>query len=120
MYPRTVMRISDPVWITNILKVCNDLTFLLEQTDYYLIEVYSQQSDVKFKNDWEQTRFISYVCAQVQSSKKIKPTDIMKFPWDSIASPTSTRKTVSVDRSKRDELIRKMKELIPGSVWQVS
>lgn len=36
----------------------------------------------KNKESWEQTRFISYITAQVNSTKKLKPTDILKFSWD--------------------------------------
>ena len=31
---------------------------------------------------WEQTRFLSYITAQVNSRKKLKVTDILKFGWD--------------------------------------
>ena len=33
-------------------------------------------------NSWEQCRFISYVLAQINSTKKLKPTDILSFTWD--------------------------------------
>ena len=33
-------------------------------------------------NSWEQCRFISYIIAQVNSTKKLKPTDILSFTWD--------------------------------------
>ena len=36
----------------------------------------------KNKTEWEQTRFLAYVAAQVNSTKKLKPTDILKFDWD--------------------------------------
>lgn len=37
-----------------------------------------------YKNmeDWEQTRLISYITAQVNSSKKLKLNEIVKFQWD--------------------------------------
>ena len=33
-------------------------------------------------NSWEQCRFISYIIAQVNSTKKLKLTDILSFTWD--------------------------------------
>lgn len=36
----------------------------------------------KNKTGWEQTRFLGYITAQIQSTKKIKPTDILSFDWD--------------------------------------
>ncbi len=37
----------------------------------------------RHKEDWEQARLISYLIAQVNSKKKLKVTDIVKFPWES-------------------------------------
>lgn len=34
------------------------------------------------KENWEQCRFNSYITAQCNSSKTLKPNDIIKFPWD--------------------------------------
>ena len=36
----------------------------------------------KSRDSWEQCRFISYVLAQINSTKKLKPTDILSFTWD--------------------------------------
>ena len=36
----------------------------------------------KSRNSWEQCRFISYVLAQINSTKKLKLTDILSFTWD--------------------------------------
>ena len=35
----------------------------------------------KDRNSWEQARMIAYVIAQCNSTKKLKPTDIMQFTW---------------------------------------
>lgn len=37
---------------------------------------------MKNRNSWEQARIIAYITAQCNSSKKLKPTDIMQFTWD--------------------------------------
>lgn len=34
------------------------------------------------KDSWEQSRMIGYITAQVQSKRKIKPQDLMEFPWE--------------------------------------
>lgn len=36
----------------------------------------------KSRDSWEQCRFISYVLAQINSTKKLKLTDILSFTWD--------------------------------------
>jgi len=34
------------------------------------------------RNLWESSRFTSYIIAQINSKKQLRPTDIMKFTWD--------------------------------------
>lgn len=41
------------------------------------------------RNEWERTRFLSYITAQCQSTKKMKPTDIIKFPWEKSETKTT-------------------------------
>lgn len=36
----------------------------------------------KDQENWEQTRLTAYVQAQTNSTKKLKPSDIVKFPWE--------------------------------------
>ena len=35
-----------------------------------------------YQDSWEQARLISYIVAQCNSTKKLKPSDIMNFYWD--------------------------------------
>lgn len=39
---------------------------------------------------WEQTRLQMYMVAQVNSTKKLKPTDILPFSWDKEKRETDT------------------------------
>lgn len=34
------------------------------------------------RDSWEQTRYLMWLTAQVNSSKKIQPQEIMKFEWE--------------------------------------
>ena len=34
------------------------------------------------QNEWERTRFLAYCNIQKSSTKKIKPTDLITFPWE--------------------------------------
>lgn len=34
------------------------------------------------KESWEQARLLAYITAQVNSTKKLKPSDIITFSWD--------------------------------------
>lgn len=65
------------------------------------------------KNDWERSRFESYVVAQINSKKKIKPTDLVKFSWDNEQSdkPSTEISTQDIERLKKksEEIINRNK-----------
>lgn len=63
-----------------------------------------------FKNEFEQTRMLSFIIAQSNSSKKIKPSDILKFDWDSIETETVERKQLT--KEDIEMYRRKAKEII--------
>lgn len=46
---------------------------------------------------WEQTRLLGYIIAQSNSTKTLKQTDILRFPWDEENKETS----VTDDEMKR-------------------
>ena len=55
----------------------------------------------KNKESWEQTRFISFIVAQVNSTKKLKPTDILSFNWDDIPESEKHSTAISNEDIKR-------------------
>lgn len=48
----------------------------------YEVNTILSQLHYRNKTSWEQTRFNSYINAQINNSKKIKLTDILTFSWD--------------------------------------
>ena len=60
---------------------------------------------LKNRESWEQTRYISYITAQVNSTKKLKPTDILQFSWD-----VNTKET-SISNEDIERLRNKSKQL---------
>lgn len=56
-----------------------------------------QYADV---TSWEQTRWLMYVIAQVNSRKQLKVTDILNFSWD------QTQKNITIT----DDDIKRLKE----------
>lgn len=48
----------------------------------YEIEALIPNLYKKNKESWEQARLIAYVMAQVNSTKSLKPSDIISFSWD--------------------------------------
>lgn len=58
------------------------------------------------KPDWERTRLAVYTNVQINSKKKLEPTDIMTFPWENEeltgkrgASPLQSPKEKSISDS---------------------
>lgn len=61
------------------------------------------------KNDWERSRYSIYTNIQMNSKKKLKPTDILKFSWDNEDNDTTTSITnADIERlNKKSEIISK-------------
>lgn len=49
----------------------------------YEVQPLIKAMHLKNRDSWEQSRLIAYIIAQVNSSKKLNPTQIIKFAWDS-------------------------------------
>ena len=64
--------------------------------DWEVYDFYNmlQYADV---TSWEQTRWLMYVIAQVNSRKQLKVTDILNFSWDQ----TQKNTTITDDEIKR-------------------
>jgi hypothetical protein len=84
---------------------------LLEEIDLYLIDLYSAQYHEQYRTGWEQTRFIAYVTAQVQSTKKLKPEDIMPFPWDKEGKEGKEGKKPDIDMKEIERIRAEMKKI---------
>ena len=63
--------------------------FKLVSLEYFMDELQSWEVNellecLKYANQasWEQTRWLMYVVAQVNSRKQLKLQDILHFPWD--------------------------------------
>lgn len=77
------------------------------------MEVYEINAAMKYnyyahKDSWEQTRLLAYITAQVNSTKKIKLSDILDFYWENDLQPIDT--SISNDDVKR--LREKAKQFI--------
>lgn len=61
------------------------------------------------KEEWEQTRLLAYITAQVNSTKKLNMGDIIKFSWDNeeLERDTSiTKDEIARLKAKADSLIK--------------
>lgn len=71
----------------------------------YEIAAVMKYQYLKDKESWEQTRLISYIIAQTNSTKKIKLTDIIEFPWEK--ENTKANQTISNEDKERLEKLAK-------------
>lgn len=64
-------------------------------------EVYELFDSLKLADasQWEQTRWLMYVVAQVNSKKQLKLQDILKFPWEE--GKIASSQSISDDDIKR-------------------
>jgi hypothetical protein len=72
-----------------------------------LLDVYTRKWRNEYQRSWEQARFIAYVIAQVNSKKKIAPSDIMKFSWDNNKNVTAP---LSAEQRREMEALMKQVE----------
>lgn len=88
--------------------------FLDEMQEYELKPIISKLN-LCVKNDWEICRNIMYSVIQSQSTKKIKPSSIMVFPWDNNNGKQHVNKTKELTKEMKDKMIQQMemnKELL--------
>ena len=58
------------------------MEYFLDKMKPYELTIICEKLHLRTKDQWEQARMISYLIAQVNSNKKLKPTDIINFAWE--------------------------------------
>lgn len=66
----------------------------------YELEPLMSNIHKKNKESWEQTRLLAYITAQVNSTKKLKPTDIISFSWDNDITGDTSISNEDIQRLK--------------------
>jgi hypothetical protein len=56
------------------------------------INLFAENLEDAEREEWERTRFSAYMTAQMNSTKKLKPEQIIKFKWDDEVKSTPTTK----------------------------
>lgn len=75
-------------------------SYVLDEMQFYEIKPLITKAYLKDKESWEQTRLLGYILAQSNSKKKLKPTDILKFPWDEEKKGDTSISNEDVERLK--------------------
>mgnify|MGYP003397970124 FL=1 len=81
-------------------KAC-DLRYFLDVLQPYELNVILSILEYTTKQEWEQTRLKCYIQAQTQSTKKLKPSDIIKFNWDETANKEKNTNTITTEEIER-------------------
>ena len=87
-------------------KLCG-IEYFLDKMQLYELDIMLNSLRLSYRHDWERTRFNSYIIAQCNSKKKLKPTDIIKFDWDD-SIHKSTKKVSSEDVARLKEKMNKI------------
>lgn len=88
-----------------------DPDYFLDRMKWYEVEACIKGLENKNKTSWEQCRFLSYIIAQVNSTKKLKPTDILSFTWDKEEDNKNTMITnedIERLKNKANQIIKKL------------
>lgn len=73
----------------------------MDKMQPYELNIICESLHLRVKDSWEQARLISYLTAQVNSKKRIKPTDVIKFAWESEDTQTHDTSTLTLDEVNR-------------------
>lgn len=83
-------------------------SYVLDEIQQYEIKSIMDYGYYKHKEQWEQTRLISYLIAQTNSKKKLKLQDIIKFDWEKEAETKVITKEEINDLTRQAEEIEAM------------
>nr|DAX88651.1 MAG TPA: hypothetical protein [Caudoviricetes sp.] len=56
--------------------------YFLDKMDFIEVESFIDGLNRRNREAWEQTRLLGFIIAQSNSTKTLKQTDILRFPWD--------------------------------------
>lgn len=80
--------------------------YFLDKMDFIEAESFLDGLNRRNRESWEQTRLLGYIIAQSNSTKTLKQTDILRFPWDE-----EEKKDTSVTNEDMKRLRAKAKAL---------
>ena len=86
--------------------------YVLDKIQTYEINALVEYGFLKDRENWEQARLMAYVTAQCQSTKKIKITDIVQFPWEQ----KQTKEQTEIDKKKLEQVKAMAKEIIKNGI----
>lgn len=94
-----------------VLKLRLPPLYVLDEMTMFEFEKLLEYSHYAHQEDWEQCRFNSYVNVQMNSKKKLKPVDIIKFPWEN-NNKQEIHLVTQDDRNRLREIAKKQEEFL--------
>lgn len=86
---------------------CVSVDYYLDYMQFYELYPLLSNMGVSIKQDWERSRLVAFVVAQANSTKKLKPEDIVKFAWDKKDDPkAATNSSVVMTAELREKMLR--------------
>lgn len=79
--------------------------------EFYEVSALMEYAHLRHKEAWERARMIAFTTAQVQSTKKLKLSDICKFAWDNESEEASTDNT-PMTQEQLDATFAEMERMI--------
>lgn len=86
-----------------------DPGYVMDRMEFYEIDAILETLHYRHRDSWEQTRMICFVLAQSNSTKSLKPTDILRFSWDENVSESGE---TSINTEDIERLKKKAEEYI--------
>ena len=80
--------------------------YFLDKMDFIEVESFIDGLNRRNREAWEQTRLLGFIIAQSNSTRTLKQTDILRFPWDE-----EEKKDTSVTDEEMQRLRAKAKEV---------
>lgn len=88
-----------------VVKCGVDPNYFLNEMQPYEVSCLVDSFYENYKNGWEQTRTIAHSVISSQSTKPIKPVDVLRFGWDDENEIKSSR-SASLSKEDREELVK--------------
>ncbi len=87
---------------------CCTIPYFFDEMEEYEVQSIIENLEYYERPEWERTRFLAYCNIQKSSTKKIKPTDLITFPWEKEESSTEQINTNSEPLTQSE--IERLKE----------
>lgn len=94
-------------------NVCS-VEYFLDKLKPYELSIICESLHLRQKDSWEQARLIAYVIAQSNSTKRLKPSDIIKFGWEQTDDKQTTNQsnTITLEEFERIKAMALQREKV--------